>query len=161
MRINRGDFTRCGSGNMVNIAREISKWLLECEPQVRPIHDTFAPHVPNLASSRNADPKRDINGLQRERMAHLPPVGAIILVAVGRPVARRNSAITSARRNLAPHHTDLLHKPANLSVCTDFNRFVQRPGTVRIERIRACGKRCASATIDSASSSPPVHRLSV
>ncbi len=161
MRINSSNFTRCSGGNMGKHAREISKWLFECEPQVRPNSCTFAPHVPNLASSRNADPPADINGLQGERMAHLPPVGGDHLVAVGRPVARRNSAITSRPENLAPHHTDLLHKPATLSGISNFNRFVQRPGTVRIERNTRCGKRCASATIDSASSSPASTRLSV
>ncbi len=132
----------------------ISKWLFECEPQVRPNSWHISPHVPNLASSRNADPPAGYQGLQGERMAHLPPVGGDHIGWVGRPVARRNSAITSRPEKPSPHHTDLLHKPATLSGIYQFNRFVQRPGTVRIERNTRLRERCASATIDSASSSP-------
>ncbi len=105
VRINSSNFTRCSSGYMGKHRREISKWLLECEPRSAQIHGTFAPHVPNLASSRNADPPAGYQRIVTSVWPICRQSVAIILVAVGRPVARRNSAITSRpeKHCSAPH----------------------------------------------------------
>ena len=79
--------------------------------------------------------KRDINGLQRERMAHLPPVGGDHIGC-----GRQASCATELCHHFTPGETLLRTtrifciSQRTFQVCTDFNRFVQRPGTVRIER---------------------------
>ncbi len=89
----------------VNIAREISKWLLEWQPQSAPV----------VAKLRHADctGKRQkcgsASGISTALSITAWPISrqlvAIILVATGKPVARRNSAITSRPENpcSAPH----------------------------------------------------------
>lgn len=99
--------------------------------------------------------QRDINGLQGERMAHLPPVGGDHIGC-----GRQASCATELSHHFTPGETLLRttrifcisQRP--FQVFTNFNRFVQRPAPLGSSVIRACGKRCASATIDSASSSP-------
>lgn len=99
--------------------------------------------------------QRDINGLQGERMAHLPPVGGDHIGC-----SRQTCRATELCHHFTPGETLLRTtrifciSQRTFQVFTDFNRFVQRPGTVRIERNTRLRKRCASATIDSASSSP-------
>ncbi len=80
----------------VNIAREMSKWLFECEPQVRPksAHICATRTEPAMvqkcgsASGMSTECRHTAWLICRQSVA-------IMLVAVGRPVARRNSAITS------------------------------------------------------------------
>ena len=73
----------------VNIAREISKWLLECEPQVRPNawHSWATRTEPAMvqkcgsASGMSTDCREIACAIWRQSVATM-------LVAVGRPVAR-------------------------------------------------------------------------
>src|SRR5437879_4133199 len=46
--------------------------------------------------------KWDINGMKLRRMLQLPPFVAIMLVAVGNPVARRNSAMIFREQRVTP-----------------------------------------------------------
>ncbi len=80
----------------VNMASEMSKWLLECEPQVRP-------HSAHICATRT-EPCRVQKCGSASGMStacswtawHIWRQSvAIMLVAVGSPVARRNSAMTS------------------------------------------------------------------
>lgn len=88
-------------------------------------------------------------------MAHLPPVGGDH-IGCGRQASRA----TELCHHFTPGETLLRTtrifciSQRTFQVFTDFNRFVQRPAPLGSRVIRACGKRCASATIDSASSSP-------
>ena len=80
----------------VNMASEMSKWLLECEPQVSPQSRQVWPTrtLPAMvqkcgsASGMSTDCSASACTIWRQSVA-------IMLVAVGRPVARRNSAMTS------------------------------------------------------------------
>ena len=80
----------------VNIASDTSKWLLECEPHVRPhASQSCATRTEpaivqkcGSASGMSTAPERIAWPISRQSVA-------IMLVAVGSPVARLNSAITS------------------------------------------------------------------
>ncbi|MNY54760.1 hypothetical protein D3C86_1906680 [compost metagenome] len=80
----------------VNIAREMSKWLLECEPQVRP-------HSWHICATRTepcmVQKCGSARGMSTDCNWIAWPISrqsvAIMLVAVFSPVARRNSAMTS------------------------------------------------------------------
>ena len=84
----------------VNMASETSKWLLECEPQVRSnIWHSWATRTEpcmvqkcGSASGMSTDCSDRVWANSRQSVA-------TILVAVGRPVARRNSAMTSRPEN--------------------------------------------------------------
>ena len=80
----------------VNMASETSKWLLECEPQVRPKSrqvcatrtEPESVQKCGSASGMSTDCSTSECTIWRQSVATM-------LVAVGRPVARLNSAITS------------------------------------------------------------------
>lgn len=84
----------------VNMASDTSKWLFECEPQVRPQawHSCATRTEPCIvqkcgsASGMSTDCSERLCTISRQSVATM-------LVAVGRPVARRNSAITSRPEN--------------------------------------------------------------
>ncbi|SLJ24132.1 Uncharacterised protein [Mycobacteroides abscessus subsp. abscessus] len=84
----------------VNMASETSKWLLECEPHVRPhaSHSCATRTEPAMvqkcgsANGMSTAPVRTVWPSSRQSVA-------IMLVAVGSPVARLNSAITSRPEN--------------------------------------------------------------
>lgn len=79
----------------VNMARETSKWLFECDPQVSPrASHTWAKRtepfiVQKCGSARGMSTAHDRMVCQSSRQSV-----AIIFVAVGSPVARLNSEIT-------------------------------------------------------------------
>ena len=82
------------------MASETSKWLLLCEPQVRPKawHSWATRTEPAMvqkcgsASGMSTDCNARLCAISRQSVATM-------LVAVGRPVARRNSAMTSRPLN--------------------------------------------------------------
>jgi hypothetical protein len=80
----------------VNMASETSKWLLLCEPQVRPqsrqvcATRTLPAMVQKCGSASGMSTLCSDSAWVSCRQSV-----ATMLVAVGRPVARRNSAITS------------------------------------------------------------------
>ncbi len=94
--IDGGGVARRGGADLVNIAREISKWLLEWQPQVSPQSShscatrTAPESVQKCGSASGISTALSITAWPISRQ-----LVAIILVATGGPVARRNSAITS------------------------------------------------------------------
>lgn len=80
----------------VNIASETSKWLLECDPHVRPhtSHSCATRTEPAMVQKCGS-----ASGMSTALVRMAWPISrqsvAIMLVAVGKPVARLNSAITS------------------------------------------------------------------
>jgi hypothetical protein len=80
----------------VNMASDTSKWLLECEPQVRPQSRQVCATRTLPAMVQKCGSASGMSTLCSDSAcASCRQSVAIMLVAVGRPVARRNSAITS------------------------------------------------------------------
>ena len=90
----------------VNIASDTSKWLFECEPQVRPqSRQVCATRTePAIVQKCGSASGMSTDCSDSAWLSWRQSV-AIMLVAVGRPVARRNSAITSRpeKPSSAPH----------------------------------------------------------
>jgi hypothetical protein len=89
-------FPGAAAPTWVNMARETSKWLLEWEPQVRP-HSwhfwatrTEPCMVQKWGSAKGMSTDCRIRAWPNSRQSV-----AIMFVAVGRPVARRNSLMIS------------------------------------------------------------------
>ena len=80
----------------VNIASEISKWLLEWQPQVSPhSSQSCATRTAPLSVQKCGSASGMSTALSITAWFISRQLVAIILVATGSPVARRNSAITS------------------------------------------------------------------
>src|SRR3546814_18378935 len=90
----------------VNMASETSKWLLECDPQVRPkAWQVWATRTEPAMVQKCGSAKGMSTACKDSACAISRQSVATILVAVGRTVERRNSAMTSLAENTpsAPH----------------------------------------------------------
>ena len=80
----------------VNIASEMSKWLFECEPQVRPqASQSCASRTEPCMVQKCGSASGMSTASRRTECPIWRQSVATMLVAVGMPVARRNSAMTS------------------------------------------------------------------
>ena len=80
----------------VNIAKDTSKWLFECEPHVRPqSRQVCATRTEPAMVQKCGSASGMSTDCSDKACTSWRQSVAIMLVAVGSPVARRNSAITS------------------------------------------------------------------
>ncbi|MNV68232.1 hypothetical protein D3C71_1610670 [compost metagenome] len=80
----------------VNMAREMSKWLFECEPQVRPNSSHSWPRRTAPCMVQKCGSARGMStASRRSEWPICRQSVATMLVAVGMPVARLNSAMIS------------------------------------------------------------------
>ena len=82
------------------MASDTSKWLLECEPQVRPqVWQAWATRTEPCIVQKCGSAKGMSTDCNWMAWAISRQSVATMLVAVRKPVARRNSAITSRPEN--------------------------------------------------------------
>ncbi len=84
----------------VNMASDTSKWLLECDPHVRPKSaQSWATRTEPRIVQKCGWASGMSTAFDRTAWAICRQSVAIMFVAVGRPVARRNSAMVSRPEN--------------------------------------------------------------
>ncbi len=145
MGIDSGRITRCPAPTWVNIAREISKWLLEWQPRSAPSRRKAAPRGLHRKASEVRIGKWNIYRIEHHRMAHSRQLVAIMLVATGKPVARRNPPSLHVRRTPVLLRMDLQHSKNIIQPFAQRNGFIKQPCTVGSTVIRASGKRFFNA----------------
>ena len=150
----------------MNIARETSKWLLECEPQVSPKSEqSWATRTEPRIVQKCGSASGMSTALDRMAWAICRQSVAIMLVAVCRPVARRNSAIVPAREPAlgADRVLGVGEDVAQILDSSTASASSQPPFGSRVTR--ASGKRaaraCTAATSCSPGSTPPLSLKSV
>ncbi len=145
MGIDSGRITRAAAPTWVNIAREISKWLLECSPRSAPSRRKAAPHGLHRKGPEVRIGKWNIYRIEHHRMTISRQLVAIMLVATGKPVARRTPPSLHVRRSPVLRRMDLRLGKNIIQPFAQRNGFIKQPCPLGSTVIRASGKRFFNA----------------
>ncbi len=145
MGIDSGGITRAAAPTWVNIAREISKWLLEGSPRSAPSRRKAAPRGLHRKRPEMRIGKWNIHRIEHYRMAISRQLVAIMLVATGKPVARETPPSLHVRRSPVLRRMDLRIGKNIIQPFAQRNGFIKQPSPLGSTVIRASGKRFFNA----------------